>query len=56
MQPWDTSLLSNFKHLNPFMVKAGQYGGKQYGIPDDWGFDAMLYRTDKVKPKARRGA
>jgi spermidine/putrescine transport system substrate-binding protein len=53
VQPWDTSLISNFKHLNPFMVKAGQYQGKQYGIPDDWGFDAILYRSDKVKPKAR---
>src|SRR5207244_1797828 len=21
--------------------------------PDDWGFDAILYRTDKVHPKAR---
>jgi spermidine/putrescine transport system substrate-binding protein len=53
VQPWDTSQLSNFKHLNPFMVKAGQYNGRQYGIPDDWGFDAILYRTDKVKPKAK---
>jgi spermidine/putrescine transport system substrate-binding protein len=53
VQPWDPSLISNFKHLNPFMVKAGQYGGKQYGIPDDWGFDAILYRSDKVKPKAK---
>ena len=35
------------------MVKAGQYKGKQYGIPEDWGFDAILYRTDKVKPKAK---
>jgi spermidine/putrescine-binding protein len=52
-QPWDPSLISNFKHLNPFMVKAGQYQGKQYGIPDDWGFDAVLYRSDKVKPKAQ---
>jgi spermidine/putrescine transport system substrate-binding protein len=52
VQPWDTSLISNFKHLNPFMVKAGQYNGKQYGIPDDWGFDAILYRSDKVKPKS----
>jgi spermidine/putrescine-binding protein len=52
VQPWDTSLISNFKHLNPFMVKAGQYQGKQYGIPDDWGFDAILYRSDKVTPKA----
>jgi spermidine/putrescine transport system substrate-binding protein len=53
VQPWDTSLIPNFKHLNPFMVKAGQYNGKQYGIPDDWGFDAILYRTDKVTPKAK---
>jgi spermidine/putrescine transport system substrate-binding protein len=53
VQPWDTSLLKNFKHLNPAMVKAGQYQGKQYGIPNDWGFDEILYRTDKVKPKAK---
>lgn len=52
VQPWDTSLIPNFKHLNPFMVKAGQYGGKQYGIPEDWGFDAILYRSDKVTPKS----
>jgi len=42
--------------LNPFMVKAGQYGGKQYGIPEDWGFDAILYRKDKVKPKSNSWA
>src|SRR3982751_6061369 len=53
VQPWDPKQISNFKHLNPFMVKAGQYKGKQYGIPDDWGFDAILYRSDKVKPKSR---
>ena len=52
VQPWDTSKISNFKHLNPFMIKAGQYGGKQYGIPEDWGFDAILYRSDKVKPRS----
>ena len=38
------------------MVKAGRYKGQQYGIPQDWGFDAILYRTDKVKPKETRGA
>lgn len=48
VQPWDPSLISNFPHLNQFMVKAGQVNGKQYGIPDDWGLDAILYRTDKV--------
>ena len=53
VQPWNPRLIPNFKHLNPFMVKAGQYNGKQYGIPDDWGFDAILYRKDKVHPKAQ---
>jgi spermidine/putrescine transport system substrate-binding protein len=53
VQPWDPKLISNLKHLNPFMVKAGQVNGKQYGIPEDWGLDAILYRSDKVKPKAR---
>src|SRR5256714_13664867 len=53
VQPWNPKLIPNFKHLNPFMVKAGQFGGKQYGIPDDWGFDAILYRSDKVHPKSK---
>jgi spermidine/putrescine-binding protein len=53
VQPWSPKQIPNLKHLNPFMVKAGRYGGRQYGIPDDWGFDAILYRTDKVHPKAR---
>jgi spermidine/putrescine transport system substrate-binding protein len=52
VQPWDPKLIPNLKHLNPALVKAGQYQGKQYGIPNDWGFDKILYRTDKVKPKA----
>ena len=47
--------MPNFKHLNTFMVKAGQYNGKQYGIPDDWGFDAILYRSDKVHPSKSWG-
>ena len=53
VQPWNPKLIPNLKHLNPFMVRAGRYGGHQYGIPDDWGFDAILYRTDKVQPRAR---
>jgi spermidine/putrescine transport system substrate-binding protein len=52
VQPWNPSLITNLKYLNPAMVKAGQYQGKQYGIPADWGFDAILYRTDKVQPKS----
>jgi spermidine/putrescine transport system substrate-binding protein len=51
VQPWNSKQIPNLKQLNPHMVKAGQYKDKQYGIPQDWGFDALLYRTDKVKPK-----
>jgi spermidine/putrescine transport system substrate-binding protein len=53
VQPWNPKLIPNLQYLNRFMVKAGQYKGKQYGIPDDWGFDSILYRTDKVHPTAR---
>jgi len=53
VQPWDPKLITNFRYLNPFMVKAGQYKGKQYGIPADWGFDKILYRSDKVNAKAK---
>jgi spermidine/putrescine-binding protein len=53
VEPWDSKLIPSFKNLNPFMVKAGQVNGKQYGIPEDWGFDAVLYRSDKVHPKAK---
>jgi spermidine/putrescine-binding protein len=52
-QPWNPKLIHNFKYLNPVMVKAGQVHGKQWGIPADWGFDAILYRSDKVKPKGK---
>jgi spermidine/putrescine transport system substrate-binding protein len=53
VQPWNPKLIPSFKNLNPFMVKAGQYKGRQYGIPADWGFDAVLYRSDKVHPRAK---
>lgn len=48
VQPWDTSLLSNFDALAPGLVKAGQVDGKQYMVPLDWGFDAPMYRADEV--------
>jgi spermidine/putrescine transport system substrate-binding protein len=55
IQPWDTSLLPSFKHLNPFLVKNGQINGKQYLIPWDWGFASLLYRTDKVSAADAKG-
>jgi spermidine/putrescine-binding protein len=53
VQPWNPAMLKNLKLLNPAMVKAGQIGGKQWWIPADWGFDKILYRTDKVQPKEK---
>ena len=49
VQPWDTSLLTNFKDLNPSLVEGGKIDGKQYFMPADWGFSSPLYRADKVE-------
>jgi spermidine/putrescine transport system substrate-binding protein len=51
LEPFDTSLITNFADLNPELVKSGQFNGKQYVIPTDWGFISILYRTDKVEPE-----
>jgi spermidine/putrescine transport system substrate-binding protein len=50
LQPWDTSLISNFPDLNKGLVTKGQINGKQYQIPSDWGFISVMYRNDKVHP------
>lgn len=49
IQPWDTSLLTNFASLNPDLVERGKVNGKQYQIPSDWGFISLMYRPDKVE-------
>ena len=51
VQPWDTSLLTNWKDVNPAFAPGGQVDGKQYFIPADWGFSSPLYRADKVEPE-----
>jgi spermidine/putrescine transport system substrate-binding protein len=48
LEPWDTSLLTNFPDLNAGLVKRGQIDGKQYQLPSDWGFISLMYRSDKV--------
>jgi spermidine/putrescine transport system substrate-binding protein len=48
IEPWDTSLLTNFKDLNPGLLKRGQVDGKQYQIPSDWGYISLMYRPDKI--------
>ncbi len=55
VQEWDTSLIPSFKNLNPYLVQAGQYKGKQYLIPWDWGYGSLTYRTDKVDPADATG-
>ena len=55
VQEWDTSLLPSFSQLNPYLVKKGQFNGKQYMIPWDWGYGSLLYRTDKIDPADATG-
>jgi spermidine/putrescine transport system substrate-binding protein len=50
MQPWDTSLISNFPDLNPTLEQSGIIDGKQYFIPLDWGFIAPIVNLDHVDP------
>lgn len=49
VQPIDTSKLTHFAELDPKMVAMGQFDGKQYFIPWDWGYESIIVRTDKVK-------
>ncbi|MCE1252405.1 MAG: extracellular solute-binding protein [Anaerolineae bacterium] len=49
VQPIDTSRLKYWDTVYPELAKIGQIDGKQYFIPWDWGFEAILVRTDKVQ-------
>jgi spermidine/putrescine transport system substrate-binding protein len=49
IQPIDTSRLKNWSGIRPELAKLGQFNGKQYLVPWEWGFDSILVRTDKVK-------
>jgi len=48
VQPIDTSRLTNWGGIRPELAKLGQFNGQQYYVPWDWGFESILYRTDKV--------
>lgn len=48
LQPWDTSLVSNFPDLNQNLMRQGVIDGQQYFIPLDWGFIAPLVNADHV--------
>ena len=49
VQPINTSKLSNWKDVNPSLAAQGEFNGKQYWVPWDWGFESILVRTDKVQ-------
>jgi len=45
----DTSRLTNWDKVPDEMKAIGQFDGKQYFVPWDWGFTSVLYRTDVVE-------
>lgn len=49
VQPIDTSRLTNWSGIIPELAKLGEYDGKQYFIPWDWGYETTLVRTDKIQ-------
>ena len=48
VQPLDTSKMSHWKDVNPALAKQGEFDGKQYWAPWDWGFESILVRKDLV--------
>lgn len=44
----DTSRLSNWDRVPDEMKALGEFNGKQYFVPWDWGFTSVLYRNDIV--------
>lgn len=50
IQPWDTSLISNWSDLNPSLQELGVWDGEQYEIVLDWGYSGVIIRSDHVDP------
>jgi spermidine/putrescine-binding protein len=44
----DTSKLKNWSKVPDSFKALGQFNGKQYFVPWDWGFTSVLHRTDKI--------
>lgn len=47
-QEIDTSKLKNWDKVPEDFKQVGQFDGKQYCVPFDWGFTSILYNTEKV--------
>ena len=50
IQPWDTSMLPDFKGIPAAIRKGGNIGGKQYHVAFDIGFSTIVYDADAVDP------
>jgi spermidine/putrescine transport system substrate-binding protein len=44
----DTTRLKNWSKVPDSFKALGQFNGKQYFVPWDWGFSSVLHRTDKI--------
>ncbi len=44
----DTTKLKNWDKVPEKFKQLGQFNGKQYFVPWDWGFTSILHRTDKI--------
>lgn len=49
VQPIDTSKLTHWSGVSEALAKQGEFNGKQYWIPWDWGFESVLVRKDLVE-------
>lgn len=49
VQEIDTTKLKNWCKVPDSFKALGQFNGKQYFVPWDWGFSSVLYRTDKIQ-------
>jgi spermidine/putrescine transport system substrate-binding protein len=49
VQPIDTSRLENWPNMMERLTAEGNFNGQQYWVPWDWGFEAILVRTDLVE-------
>lgn len=44
----DTSRFANWSKIPDRFKELGQFDGKQYFVPYDWGYSSVLYRTDSA--------
>ena len=49
IQPWDTSLISNFADLNPVLAKTGKIDD-QVTRSSDWGYSGVIIRRTSSTP------